>query len=249
MASMKKMEPGDDQVHVWIISGRNRLHYDPGMSLLLSADERARARRFHDRGHAAQWTFFHACCRDILGACTGRAPASLVFEPGEHQKPCLKESTPAPTYFNLSHSGELALLAVTRRAPVGVDVELVRELRDQDALVKRFFSAAEQADFAKLSADDRVAAFYSIWTRKEALIKANGIGLSAPLHAFDVPLSSISNWHLPAVRAPLPPDTAYPVRHIDPGAGYIGALALELPPAECDVLPQVQLHQYLPEFQ
>ncbi|MFB3076596.1 MAG: 4'-phosphopantetheinyl transferase superfamily protein, partial [Lysobacterales bacterium] len=141
----KELEISVDQVHVWVISGSKRQRHDPTSLQLLSADEVTRARRFKSEDHAAQWAFFHACLREILGAYTGQAPEQLRFQLGAHDKPALQEPSPPPLYFNLSHSGELALLALTRRAPIGVDIELQRELNDRDALVARFFSDAEQA--------------------------------------------------------------------------------------------------------
>ena len=239
-------EPGIelDQVHVWIISGRDYQQREPGIEQRLSSEETVRADRFKNESHAAQWAFFHAALRDILSNYTGQAAEQLQFRLGEHGKPCLLEAPSPALHFNLSHSGDLALLAVTRCAPIGVDIEHQRELNDMDALVTRFFSAAEQRSFARLAPTNRRDCFYHCWTRKEALIKANGIGLSAPLAAFDVPLESIDGWHAPAVRPPLPANTGYPLWHIELEPGYVGAVALELPDTECSNLPRVELLEY-----
>ena len=141
----------------------------------------------------------------------------------------------------------MALVALTRCAPIGVDIEPVRELNDREALVKRFFSTTEQAAFADVPEVHRNDCFFNIWTRKEALIKANGIGLSAPLDAFDVPVNHFSGWHLPTIRPPLPANTNFPLQHIDPATGYVAAVALELANSQCERLPEVHLYHFQPD--
>jgi 4'-phosphopantetheinyl transferase len=88
--------------------------------------------------------------------------------------------------FNLSHSGILALYAFTSGRPVGIDVELIRQIPDVNDLAERFFSPTEIASLRVLLLDRRSLAFLACWTRKEAFIKALGLGLSCPLDAFDV---------------------------------------------------------------
>jgi 4'-phosphopantetheinyl transferase len=248
----KNTDPGQttglnaDQIHVWVINGGEYTRYDASILQRLQADEVSRARRYNREAHAAQWAFYHAALREILGAHTGQAPQEIEFQLGEHGKPALLEPGERPLFFNLSHAGALALLAVTRRAPIGVDIEPVRELKDREALVKRFFSAAEQSLFRMLAQELRSESFFNIWTRKEAVIKANGIGLSAPLDAFDVPISPFTGWRLPEVRPPLPAHRNFPLQHIDPGRGYVGAVALELADTRCSKLPSVELYHFQP---
>jgi hypothetical protein len=93
---------------------------------------------------------------------------------------------PAP--FNLSHSGGMGLIGWARDRELGVDVERWRELRDEAALVRRFFSQAEIAAYEALPEAQRRAGFFRCWTRKEAYVKAVGRGLGLPLHSFDVNL-------------------------------------------------------------
>ena len=90
--------------------------------------------------------------------------------------------------FNISHSGGLAVFAFTLDCEVGVDVEEIRELKDLAEIAARFFCAEETAELMSLPADQRTAAFFRCWTRKEAYIKAIGDGLSAPLDGFAVTL-------------------------------------------------------------
>jgi 4'-phosphopantetheinyl transferase len=89
-------------------------------------------------------------------------------------------------YFNLSHSNEYAVIAVSRTGPLGVDIERVRLMPDLEEIAARFFSSAEQAAILRLPAAQRLPAFYRCWTSKEAFIKALGAGLQFPLRCFDV---------------------------------------------------------------
>lgn len=236
------------EICVWVISGASFQAPNAKILQRLSTDELARARRFKSESHAAQWAFFHACLREILGSCTGRKPPELEFQLTQRDKPSLLDAGTPPLYFNLSHSGELALLAVTRRAPIGVDIEHMRALNDRDALVRRFFSHTEREAYASLPESDRHHCFYDIWTRKEAVIKANGVGLATPLDAFDVAVSDLAGWQLTNLRPPLPTDTAYPIYPIVPAEDYIGAVALEIPENHCGELPEVRVYDYQPVF-
>jgi 4'-phosphopantetheinyl transferase len=240
---MRNCLPCADQIQVWMLNASEHTELSPSLLEQLSPEEQARAQRFRNTSQGAQWAYFHACVRQILAAYTGQAPTELHFSAGAHQKPLLCDANPC-VYFNLSHSGDLALLAVTGCAPIGVDLEQQRDLHDMDALVQRFFSPAEQTDYRQHPNSERSECFYRIWTRKEALIKANGSGLSAPLSAFDVPASPLRNWEQSTVRPPLANATLYPLLQLDPAPGYIGALALELPEHSQDLFPAVEVKTY-----
>lgn len=125
--------------------------------------------------------------RRALGAALGRDPAEVPIALGEKGKPHLAErGDSARLDFNLSHTGDLWLLALVAAGPVGVDLESPRDETDWDALTERYFSEAERAAFAELPSQRRKEAFFRIWTQKEAFLKARGSGLAAPLASFDV---------------------------------------------------------------
>lgn len=127
--------------------------------------------------------------RRLLGAELQRAPEALVFEAGTHGKPRLAGADAGSGLeFNLSHSGDHAMLGCAWRRELGVDIEQWRQMRDEAALVRRFFSPAEQAAYAALPAGRRSRGFFQCWTRKEAYVKAVGRGLGLPLDSFDVSL-------------------------------------------------------------
>lgn len=167
-------------------------HVDPepqhgDLPAMLSATERARAARFLHADH--RWSFIvaHARKRELLGAELGCPGTSLQFDTGPHGKPHLAgEGASSGLQFNLSHSGEWGLLGWCHGHAIGVDVEVWRPLRDEPALVRRYFSARENADYEALPAGGRTEGFFHCWTRKEAYVKAVGRGLGLPLDSFDV---------------------------------------------------------------
>jgi 4'-phosphopantetheinyl transferase len=127
--------------------------------------------------------------RRLLGAELQRDPAALDFQAGSHGKPRLAGADAGSGLeFNLSHSGDHALLGCAWRHELGVDIEQWRDMRDEAALVQRYFSPAEQVAYAALPAARRSRGFFQCWTRKEAYVKAVGLGLGLPLDSFDVSL-------------------------------------------------------------
>jgi 4'-phosphopantetheinyl transferase len=115
------------------------------------------------------------------------APSSLLFTCGPHGKPELAGAfTGSGLHFNLAHSAALALVAVTRAGPIGVDVERIRPMPNAGDMVTRFFSKREAAAFQALSEDQKTEAFFRLWTRKEAWLKATGEGIAGSLDRVEV---------------------------------------------------------------
>ena len=217
------LAPGE--VHVW------RASLDPGADTLdrlrstLEPDEHARAERFRVAHGQRRFVAARGVLRDVLARYTGRDAASLRFEYGERGKPSLAGGP----HFNLSHAAETALLAVSAIAPMGVDVEAMRELPDLDDIATRYFAAGEIAALRRASREDYVSAWYRCWTRKEAYIKATGDGLHCPLDRFEV---SVLHGDAPAIRS-LDGDAdaarGWTVHHLETGPGTVGALAIAAP--------------------
>ena len=154
---------------------------------LLDDDERRRAARFVRQGDAHRFTKAHAALRLLLARCLRAKPADVRYEPVPGKPRLIGAS--GPLEFNLSHSGALALIAVARERPVGVDVELVRELADLEAIAEGHFAPAEVQALRALPPEQRLTGFFRCWTGKEAVIKATGEGLARPLGSFDVDLT------------------------------------------------------------
>ena len=156
---------------------------------LLDDGERNRAARFVFPADRDRFITAHAWLRITLSRCVNGDPRSLRFVTGPHGKPRLAE-TPIDLRYNLSHSAERALLAITIAHDAGIDIERERPIETLE-LARRFFAAAESDTLRALPPADRVPAFFRCWTRKEAFIKALGDGLAFPLDGFEVSLADI----------------------------------------------------------
>lgn len=190
----------------------------------LSADEAQRAARFHFPKDRDRFIAAHGILRQIIGRYLHCKPDELTFSVNQYGKPSLVDSN---LEFNLSHSGDFALLAITQNRKVGVDVERIRQGISSHVIAQQYFSKAEVAELQSLPITQREAAFFTCWTRKEAYIKAQGIGLSLPLESFDVSLSPNEPAMLRAVR-PDPQEAArWTLRPLDVSQNYVGALAVE----------------------
>ncbi len=156
----------------------------------LSDAERRRCERFHDPRDARAFRARRLFLRAVLAGYLGRDPSELSFGENPFGKPVLRASEGLS--FNLSRSGGWVLLAVTRGREVGVDLERAAEWLEREdelaAVVRLVFSAREREAFARLPPSARSAAFLRVWTRKEALVKALGTGLSREPASFEVGL-------------------------------------------------------------
>lgn len=172
-----------DGVALWLVS----LHHSPSETALaaLSAGERARAARFALEADRRRCLRAHAALRDRLGGHLGCLPRDLVFRVGPHGKPRLEEG---PLHFNLSHSGDLALIGACDDIEIGVDIEAWRTVGDALELAESVFGPQERGALAGLAGAERDLAFLRGWTRKEACLKALGTGLSLSPQTFEVGL-------------------------------------------------------------
>src|ERR1039458_5017746 len=188
--SPKALSLPEGEIHVW------RAHLDLGPKVLdrlmitLDIAEQSRAARFHfprDRN------YFVACrgiLRKLLGDYLGSSPASIEFFYGAGGKPAHRpEDSRPPIRFNLSHSDGLAVLAFARSREIGIDLELIRPEFAGEEIAERYFSARELAELRALPATIRPEGFSVCWTRKEAYVKARGLGLQIPLDSFSVSLT------------------------------------------------------------
>jgi len=225
--------PGDhavpeDEVHVWRAGPHWPPHAIDAMTALLSADERGKVAAFRFDVDRRRCVVGRSLLRLLLGRCLRTPPQALRFVYGARGKPALAASQAVPPLaFNVSHSGDFILIALTNGRAVGVDVERMRPEVETEALAQRFFSAHERAVLAPLDAAAQREAFFACWARKEAYIKATGDGLSLPLHQFDVTVLPGEGARLVATR----PDPAEADRwvlcDVDVGPGHRAAVAVE----------------------
>ena len=155
--------------------------------LTLSPDEIARANRFHFEKDRIHFTRCRSALRDLLAGYLAIPAADIRFEYLTSGKPQLAaEQNPSALQFNVSHSANMALIAIGSEHRLGVDIEKIRGDVDTSALAERFFSLRERAGLQALPEHLRVPGFFACWTRKEAFLKATGEGLSFPLEDFSV---------------------------------------------------------------
>ena len=218
----------DDEVHVWRASLRPPPHLLARLDATLSPDERARAARFRFDEHRVAFIAGRGVQRGILGRYTGLHPAAHVYREGSHGKPELDgAAAELGIRFNVSNSGDYALYALTRNREIGVDLERLKPMPDGIDIAQRFFSAPENEVFATLRDEVRDLAFFLCWTRKEAYIKAVGEGLSMPLDRFDVAFTPGEPARILRTRGNPAEAERWTMLNLDPGPGYVGALAVE----------------------
>ncbi len=176
-----------ESVHLWKVDSSRlpsiKLDFEP----LLSSDETERANRFKFAKDRDQFCVTRGILRWLLGHYTGRDPATLSFEYGKWGKPFLAGNSQLPDFrFNVSHTRGVALLGVARAMELGIDVEFMKREPDFRSIAQNHFSESERSDLDQARPKQLMPCFYRCWTRKEAVIKAHGGGLSVPLDAFSV---------------------------------------------------------------
>lgn len=213
-------------VHVWRIS----LNWSPAriqaFYQLLSEDEQQKADRFHFELDRLRHVIGRGVLRVILARCIGSDAAQLRFEYGAFGKPYLSPSSAeGPLKFNVSHSGNLIVIAITYGRAVGVDVEHVRNDIDVKRIAALVCSPPERAALLSLPPHLRLGAFFECWTQKEAFIKAVGDGFSLPVNRLHVWL--LSRQDAAVTRPDLRDTRVWVIRPLDLGPDYRGAVAVE----------------------
>ncbi len=210
-----------NETHVWLASLDQSDTAMDRFADCLSLAERDRATRFVFRPDRTRYLIAHAALRSILGTYLSVHPAAIEFDSGPVGKPKLAQSfAGSEIEFNLSHSGELALIAVTRGGEVGVDIERIQGNFAFESVAQRFFTSREVTALQMLPLDLQREAFYKCWTSKEALMKGRGTGLSGSLDEVEIQLTPTGVRVTPAARA-------WSLIELAPASGYAAALAVK----------------------
>jgi 4'-phosphopantetheinyl transferase len=175
------LAPAD--VHVWRVWLDRDASSISGLTEVLSADERERAARFRFERDYVRYVAARASLRSTLAVYLRLPPERVQFTYGPHGKPALPKGELS---FNLSHSQGQGLIAIALGRPVGVDLELVRPFEEADGVSEAIFSRVELGQFRALDRSEREPAFFSAWTRKEAYVKATGMGFSTNVAGVEV---------------------------------------------------------------
>jgi 4'-phosphopantetheinyl transferase len=178
------------EIHVWHASVERAAADLCGLETFLSRDEKECANRFHFSKDRNRYVVARGLLRELLGAYLQRAPGGLEFSYARFGKPFLAGENEGSAFgFNLSHSGDVVGYAFAKGRNLGIDVEQIRADAAGDEIARRYFSAREMSDLRSLPPADTVAGFFNCWTRKEAYLKATGMGLHLALNSFAVSLA------------------------------------------------------------
>jgi 4'-phosphopantetheinyl transferase len=189
----------------------------------MNPEEQARARRFVRAQDQHSFTAAHGGLRLLLAAMLGAPPRSFAFAANAYGKPQLEPGRGIS--FNMSHSGGIVLIAFARDVPIGVDVEALRPVPERPNIVARYFHPGEAADFATLPDAAAEGAFFRCWSRKEAVVKALGLGMSFDLHRYRVTCLPDAPPALLTLEGEAAPDQSWSLRDLDPGPRHVGAVA------------------------
>ena len=213
-------------VHVWAWPLDLPAERIAALTTTLATDERERASRFSLETLRDHFIAGRAGMRAMLAGYLQAAPAELEFTYTARGKPLLAGNAGGRLYFNLAHSHGLALLAVTRVAALGVDVERVRPFPNALGIAERFFSAGEIAAFRTLPTDERDAAFFRLWTRKEAWLKATGDGIAESLSKIEVAFLPDEPPGLRGIAGDPNAGESWSLCPLSPAEGFVGAVAI-----------------------
>jgi len=212
-------------VDVWQLRLRARPDGVARSKELLSTQERARAERFVFSHLHDAYVVAHAGLRRLLAHHIPDVAASdLEFDTGPHGKPSIRGA--GGVEFNLSHSGEHALVAVSRGRPLGVDIEQVRSNVAYDDVSRHVFSSHEQRALLGATAADKLSTFFGTWVAKEAYIKAHGMGLVMPLSSFDIAIAPGQPPRLAQTRPDADQAARWWLLPLAVPDGYYGALVV-----------------------
>ncbi len=216
-----------DTIHVWRISLDESTERICSFRGLLSDPELQQADRFLFDVHRQRFTVGRAQLRRILGSYIGVAPEQVDFRYTNLGKPYFAEGVSDPHLeFNFTNSDDWALLAITHRTELGIDIEKIREMTNMEGLARRFFAQPEIDVIVRAPSElRRQEYFFRCWTRKEAFLKAMGTGLTFPLDHVCVSVADTETVRIQWIKDRDEEACRWELVHLKPCDGYVGALA------------------------
>ena len=213
-----------NQIHVHFLTTDSFINIEPALENYLSYIETDRINRFIFEKDRITHTVSQGMLRYILGTYLNLNPEEIIFNQNEYGKPFIsEEQNPDNIQFNLSHSGDMIIYAISKGGNVGIDIQKIKDSGSIADIVDHYFSETEKAVFKSLPDEQKLKGFHSCWARKEAYIKALGPGLSYPLNSFSVPVTSEYSSAVIYDES----GTAYTVTDINTSTGYAAAVAVE----------------------
>jgi 4'-phosphopantetheinyl transferase len=213
------------EAHLWLAALETPAQDLARYAVLLSPDERERAARFHFERDQRHYIAARGILRLLLAHYTASPADKIRFSYNAHGKPSL--TSDHPCRFNVGHSHGWGIFGFILERDVGVDVERIRADFAGEDIAQRFFSPAETAALRTVPQPARTKAFFDCWTRKEAFIKAKGLGVFLGLHTFAVSLKPDEPpallWHESDPEA----SARWTMLELQTPEGYVGAAAIE----------------------
>ncbi len=222
------LAPGE--VHCWCANLDVPPETSAQLYATLSAGERSRSARFRYERDRRRFIVAHGVLRNLLGRYLETQPSEIAYAYNAFGKPDLSPNRGGRIKFNLSHSGDLALIAIATDSNVGVDLECVQARSDYPEIARCFFSSADLDPLNAYPPQRYAEAFLGCWTRKEAYLKARGVGLAVPLNSFSVPMTTgpaCGPVDLDETTNDRDPAKRWSFYALQPAPGHIGALAIE----------------------
>jgi 4'-phosphopantetheinyl transferase len=212
----------DPDIHIWEIDLQQPAQQIQNLSQYLNDREHHRAAKFINPLHRDRWTVARGALRQILSQYLDLTPEQIVFNYGAQGKPAIEGN---PIQFNLSHSHDRAVCAISAKVPVGIDLEYIHPI-GAAGLVDRFFSRSEQAVFHALPESQQQAAFFHAWTQKEAYLKACGTGLSTPLDQIEVSIDPDTPARIISTPVAQTMTNNWQIHKLEISAEYAGAIVI-----------------------
>lgn len=243
------MQPGDSfdlstrNVHVWTLRTNASSNVIARFEKVLAPDERSRAAQFHVSRPRESFILTRAVLRHLLGRYLGLHPGNICLHYGMNGKPLLSHKS--ELMFNVSHSGEIAAIALTQGCDVGIDLEQFRPLPDLKEIAAHSFCNEEATEIDSLPACDRQHAFFSCWTRKEAYVKAIGVGLSTPLSAFRVTVRPNEPAKLLFLDKAKNASESWTLHDLALGPDYVGTVTYRDRQRSLSIFPTTDSEQFL----
>jgi 4'-phosphopantetheinyl transferase len=209
-----------DRVHIWRANLNLPREQVQKLINLLSFDELERANRYKFEKHRNRFIVARSTLRKILSIYLNIEPDRLEFEYSDRGKPFLVSFQQDNWQFNLSHSEELAVYAISTNNSIGIDLEYIRTMPDAENIAKRFFAGSEYQWISSFTGEAQTKAFFRCWTAKEAYLKATGEGIAGGLERLQINFADadllqfkdLSNWLL---------------HNFVPQPGYLATVAVE----------------------
>lgn len=228
---------GSDEVHVWRASLDLPLSHVQALEETLSTDEQIRAAQFRFPKDRTHFIVAHGLLRAILARYLDRDLRTVQFSYNQYGKPFFGGEVRSDALsFNMTHSHGMALYAITRSSNIGIDLEQIDTNVAYDQIAERYFSPYEVRMIRAVPKQIQHEAFFCCWTRKEAYLKARGIGLSLALNEFDVSVTPGAPAELLSTREENQDIARWSLYDLFHGPGYVAAIAVEGHPSHIKCL-------------